>query len=337
MVRKFEGADGVRAVACLIVLVLHSIVLLYQGLNGYLIGIPKVGVWIFFVLSAFLLTSKFDNDGFSVKKVFSYAIGRIIRILPLYFLFCVLYRYAGTAGINNDDDLWKAVTLQGGYSHLWTIPVEFKFYLFLPVIAMAAIWSRSKAGILGLISLGVLFVLLQQYIWPYWLTPTGTAEVRWYLSCFTIGVFAAAIFPRIDNYVTGRLADMVVAAFFLIVVLVTPYMQYRLFDLAPSDYLVNKFVYLGLLCSVFMVFLVSGRGLFGRLMSSKVFSAIGRWSYPIYLVHWLIISKLYDYFSYSVIGVLLSVAVSIFAGGIIHYSIERPIDKWRVDLMKRII
>lgn len=337
MVRKFEGADGVRAVACLIVLVLHSIVLLYQGLDGYLVGIPKVGVWIFFVLSAFLLTSKFDTDGFSVKKICSYAIGRVIRILPLYFLFCVLYRYAGTAGINSDSDLWKAVTLQGGYSHLWTIPVEFKFYLFLPVIALAAIWSRDKAGTFGAVSLGVLLVLFQQFIWPYWLTPSGTAEVRWYFSCFTIGVFAAALFSRIDKFVTGRSADLVVVFFFIIIVCITPYMQYKLFGVAPSDYLINKFVYLGLLCSVFMVFLVSGRGVFGRLMRSKFLLAIGRWSYPIYLVHWLIISELYNWFSFSVTGVLLSIVVSILVGGVIHYVIERPLDKWRASIMKAII
>ena len=336
MARRFQGADGIRACACLIVLILHSVVLLYQGLHGYLIGLPKLGVWIFFVLSAFLLTVKFEADGFQPKALCSYVIGRILRILPLYILFVVVYRYVGTAGINSDADMWMALSLQGGYSHLWTIPVEFKYYLFLPAVSFVALWCRNSYGYGCAVAVGVLMILLQQAIWPYWDTPTVTTDVYWYFSCFTIGTFAAVILPAVSPLINANRADLLVTVLLVSAVVISPYFQYKVFGIVPSDYLVNKFVFLSFGCAVLTLSLISGAGFYGRILSSRLFTLIGKWSYSIYLVHWLIIVKVYDYLPYSVWGVLTATIISVIAGGLIHHVLERPIENVRHKLMSRI-
>jgi peptidoglycan/LPS O-acetylase OafA/YrhL len=336
MARRFQGADGIRASACLIVLVLHSVVLLYQGLDGYLIGLPKIGVWIFFVLSAFLLTCKFESDGFTPKVLGAYTVGRVLRILPLYILFVCLYRYAGTAGIDTDSDLWQAMSLQTGYSHLWTIPVEFKYYLFLPFVAFFAIWCRKRMGDTAAIIAGLMLVILQQLVWPYWHTPVGTADVRWYFSCFTIGTFAAVLFPVLERSVSGKRADMLVTILMVSIIFISPYVQFKLFGVEPNDYLVNKFVFLSFGCALLTVFLINGAGFYGRLFMTRPFVMIGRWSYSIYLVHWLVIVKISEFLSFSLLGVLISIGLSILAGAIIHYAIEQPLEKFRHKVMRKL-
>ena len=52
----------------------------------YFAGTGEYVVWLFFVLSAILLTNKFSQIGFSFSELSGYAIGRILRIIPLFFV-----------------------------------------------------------------------------------------------------------------------------------------------------------------------------------------------------------------------------------------------------------
>lgn len=81
---RYEGADGIRGLACLIVICVHGSAFFFPDTGHYLAGTGKIGVWLFFVLSAFLLTSKFIRSGFAARLVVGYAVGR----------FFVLFRYS---------------------------------------------------------------------------------------------------------------------------------------------------------------------------------------------------------------------------------------------------
>ncbi|CND01205.1 Acyltransferase family [Yersinia frederiksenii] len=76
------GADGIRGLACLIVISLHSIGLFFSDIQFYTLGMDKLGVWIFFVLSSFLLTRQFLKNGFSSGVIIDYSISRALRIIP---------------------------------------------------------------------------------------------------------------------------------------------------------------------------------------------------------------------------------------------------------------
>lgn len=82
----YAGADGVRGLACLIVLCVHAAMMFFTNSSSGLAGTGKIGVWLFFVLSAFLLTSKFAAVGFSFYSIATYALGRVVRIIPLFSL-----------------------------------------------------------------------------------------------------------------------------------------------------------------------------------------------------------------------------------------------------------
>jgi len=93
--KHIDTADGVRGLALLNVVVLHATGLFFPSLHGVLGASAQPGVWMFFILSSFLLTSKFIKNGFTVLGVASYAIGRVIRIMPIFILTVVIYYLCG--------------------------------------------------------------------------------------------------------------------------------------------------------------------------------------------------------------------------------------------------
>jgi peptidoglycan/LPS O-acetylase OafA/YrhL len=337
MAIRFEGADGLRGIACLIVLTLHALYFFYDGLGGFLYGLPKIGVWLFFVLSAFLLTCKFVSDGFSMASLLSYSIGRVLRILPLYFVFVIAYWWLGTAGIDSSEDLIKAMLLGGTYAHLWTVPVEFKYYLVLPLVAYVLIFSKKKFGATGSLAVGVMIVFAEQWLWPYWETPTANSAVKWYLSCFAMGAIAAMYVEQSARWATARNTDLVAFTFLFVVLLVSPYSRYIFFGVEPGRYLLNKFVYFGVLCAVLVVFVIHGRGMIGVLVGSYFLRQVGRWSYSIYLVHWMVVVKLASIFSGDLLAAVLSIVAALLIGGVIHYVLELPLERFRRLLMGRLL
>lgn len=76
--------DGLRALACLIVLCIHATSgnSSFQELGVSLRGTARIGVWLFFVLSAQLLTLRLLAAPLTPSAVMHYGIGRLLRIYP---------------------------------------------------------------------------------------------------------------------------------------------------------------------------------------------------------------------------------------------------------------
>ncbi|MCX5871538.1 MAG: acyltransferase [Deltaproteobacteria bacterium] len=145
----FAPLHGLRGIAALYLVVAH---LGQYGL--FLLPIPhdaigKVGVWIFFVLSAFLLTTHLCHDlETTSSKVFSllkYTVHRIFRIYPLFIFSLTIHLiYRDISRIEFIQHLF----LIQGRSELWAIPVEFQYYFIMPVIAMSTLYLPRRKVIL---------------------------------------------------------------------------------------------------------------------------------------------------------------------------------------------
>lgn len=332
---RFYGADGIRGLACLMVLIAHIPGFFFQSIASYFSGTGKYGVWLFFVLSAFLLTSKFKQTGFSAWAVMSYGLGRVLRIVPVFLIVVFIYWMVGFAGIQSLEDLGSAATMSKGFSHLWTIPVEFKFYFVLPFFAAAFIFVRSRLGVVSTAVFGGIVIASHQMIWPFWGTPPNSISTSWYIPSFIFGCYAAV---SIDDFKSRVNASGATAMAFVVLVLFlvfSPGGRSLLFGMPLDGWLMDKFIPLSFLWMLFVLSLADGRGFLGRVMQARGLRALGAWSYSIYLIHWLFYQGL-SALQGGAFTAVLALIGSIIAGGVMFRLFESPIERFRHSLQQRI-
>ena len=155
---RFPCFDGLRAIAAGAVLLLHvSLISGYTfrqaGGAGPYLARGEAGVYLFFVISGYLLyrpfvAARFDHaPGPGLR---SYARRRALRILPAYWVaLTVLVVIFDTRERNDISSLGEVIayygflqiyaesTLVGGLQQAWSLCTEMSFYVFLPLWAMA--------------------------------------------------------------------------------------------------------------------------------------------------------------------------------------------------------
>ena len=173
----FPELDGLRFFAFLLIFIHHDILFLKIPYLKILSTNGWIGVYLFFSLSAFLLTklliAEYDKTGtISFKKFY---IRRIFRIWPIYFLFIgfsvsLFLLLNGTLSNNIEvrifglfafsDNIMSAIY---GYNplpyagHLWTIAYEEQFYIFIPIVIFLLVRSSIKTKLISLLSIFILF------------------------------------------------------------------------------------------------------------------------------------------------------------------------------------
>lgn len=326
---SLPAADGIRGIACLIVLLMHGLSLGWpEQLFPLLRGGGKYGVWLFFVLSAFLLTLRLQRRGFGLASLADYALARSLRIVPLFVLACLLYAWAGV-GITDARQLGEVLIMQRGSIHLWTIPVEFKAYVVLPLLVWLGSLVQCRTGMIGLLLVTLLALGGQQALWPYWQTPADSPQTRWYLPAFLFGSVAALLLPWVRKWPRGS-AGMVCAVLTLLLLLAAlPGVRQALLGGPLANDLMDKHLFIGLAWALFVLLLVDGEGLVGRLLISPVLGFVGRISYSTYLFHWLIMVGLFQWFPRSVLAFISALILALLVGALGYYLAELPLEHLR--------
>lgn len=218
---RAASLDGVRGIAVLIVLLSHT-----AGRDQALApffdftGIGHVGVYLFFVLSAFLLGMGMLERGVDRESVRAFFIRRVLRILPLYYLsLAVIFGYQLATVRVDTKYLYITRGLPGLLQHLalyrgdgvfWSVVVEMQFYLVVPLLAWLLLEYRWRA-VLWLLALGALneFLYMAQFlsrrlphILPY-LTP-NTRNEGTFLGLFACGMVAAFVARYGKAYLATR-------------------------------------------------------------------------------------------------------------------------------------
>ena len=332
---KLSGADGIRGLACLIVLITHAVNMFFIG-TPYLHGTGRIGVWLFFVLSAFLLTYKFERSGFSLLSISNYVIGRVLRIIPLFLISVVVYRLLRMAGIKTWSDVLGAIFFRKAYGHLWTIPVEFKFYMWLPFIAFLLIHVRKKFGVIGMTTFFVFSVIVQQSIWPYWKAPNYVIESYWYYPCFGWGIFLAISLRDLERHMTNNVANFLSFLVLIVLALAIPGIRHMIFAAPVESLRGNQFLFIGLVWAIFIACSINGKGWAGYLVKARFLRKLGHRSYSIYLFHWLVYETLSRFFPNNFLAMLASFLGAISLGTLVYNFIERPIENFRHNSQKNL-
>lgn len=330
--KKLPEADGIRGVAVLIVIIAHALVMFIPATRPYLSGTGKIGVWLFFVLSAFLLTNKFLKNGLDRNSLLEYTFGRITRILPLFIISAVFYYFLGYYDYKT---LLKILSFKDGFAHLWTIPVEFKFYFLLPILIFIFNKIRNRFGIIIMLSAMIALIFACRHFYPESDIPGNSIETRWYTSSFIAGIFTSYLLSTLK--ITSRGADVRLLLCLIGILLVIPSFSELAVNRILLDNLPTSYLSLSALWAAFIYFAVQGGGALSRALSSSLMRKIGSDSFSTYLFHWFILTELSKRYSDSFGWMFFSIIASLAFGAIISNLIEKRIEKLRHGIQKKII
>jgi peptidoglycan/LPS O-acetylase OafA/YrhL len=162
--RHVPSLDGLRALSVLLVIVLHTLLrnTLYKFIPFplRLVGNGSLGVFIFFVISGYLITTLLlrEREKTHTISLRSFYLRRAFRILPplyAYVLFLAILGATGHLPGMNHHELITALTLTRNYSHhvdlwamehLWSLCIEEQFYLLWPITLVLCLLHRNVAA-----------------------------------------------------------------------------------------------------------------------------------------------------------------------------------------------
>lgn len=167
--QRIRGFDGLRAIAFLLVFVSHKV--LVPVTEGY----GTAGVWLFFVLSGFLITRIMLHSRLAIEQrgesqlshLMDFWVRRSLRIFPVYYAFLASMTLLSLVKPINlgtpFQQLSNFIFLSNVYiefhgwpgqlGHLWSLSVEEQFYILFAPMALG--WLRLQ---LGYICAGILLV-----------------------------------------------------------------------------------------------------------------------------------------------------------------------------------
>lgn len=175
--------DGVRGLAAIIVLLDHCSLLP--------VGMGRHGVWIFFVLSGYLLTKPLLQKQHPLNDLAAYLGRRVLRIVPMYGI------YIGIAALfikaSAFDWFIDHLAFQRSDGHLWSIKQELLFYFLIPPLVWMGVVSRRQRIFVGF-ALLIGAVLADHYLAKEIFSlssPLVGKEHRFFVAPFLIGMGSA--------------------------------------------------------------------------------------------------------------------------------------------------
>jgi len=290
---QIDALDGLRGIAVAFVVASHLSnldlhVLPYLDLRST----GKYGVYLFFVLSAFLLTRPFvaaDVELGDSAQWRRYAIRRVLRIFPLYWtVLAVNWFFTEVAPTEafptlSTERLVRHLLLQEGKGVYWTIPVELTYYLAIPLFALLV---RALRGRIALVTLAVVGLIgATAAFFPPSETPHNSLDLRYYLAIFVCGSYAAFLDQRLPA-ARAAVYDVLAMAGFLAVLASTP----ALVEVAtgsPADIgaLQTRHAMFGVAWSAVVLGVLRGRSPLASWLASPALRIVGVVSFSIYLWH----------------------------------------------------
>lgn len=250
---NINALDGVRAIACLSVVMLHINLITTRDIQLWTPqSIPAIlsaiafagdtGVTLFFILSGFLLflpyakALLFDEAAWPSARQFY--LRRALRILPVYYISLILMVLIFRPGFFQVDHLreWvffltmfmdsSATTYKQVNGPFWTLAVEWQFYLILPWVALGISWMvsrgsslRSRVGLL-MVGLGVVATwgILTRFLGVY-LTdnPGATVILPWSVMHYILPfIYGPAIAGLHGKFLEDFATGMLISSLFIL-------------------------------------------------------------------------------------------------------------------------
>lgn len=292
--------DGLRAVAVGLVMLQHWI----ANPLGVAAPLGFVGVTIFFVLSGYLISGILFEAKARMDATAGARIGnalktfyarRLLRILPAYYLLAVILVILNAQGVRGSLAWIVTFTTNLQFmleppppstSHLWTLGVEFQYYLAYPLVILACP-ARHRARIL-------VGMIVAAFATRAALQIAGVPDNdNKYFPLSDFDAFAAGGLMAHYQRVLGNdraLAPFRARSTGILLVIVAAAVTALWW--AGGDVLTLRIVWFRSFVSVISLYclgiaLLETRGPVGRLLENPAMTFVGRISYGIYLFHLL--------------------------------------------------
>jgi peptidoglycan/LPS O-acetylase OafA/YrhL len=306
---QIDSLNGLRGLAAIVVVLSHASIAEYNPLpSADFSGNGKAGVYLFFLLSSFLLSRPFFARGlpsYTGPKLRQYWKRRFLRIYPLYtayILFFGMATYVGTNIVGYDlgafsfspREVLRQLLLLEGRGLTWTIIVEFKFYLLLPFITYLAIHLQKRAAPIFVILLFLGLIFLSLIAFPPASVKNNDLSLSGYLYIFLLGTLMGWLDINfsisIQKHLSGKVSTYIGLIGTTMIFVLTPSIYSFIFHSVSYDYFHTRPLPHVLAWFFVLIAVIYGSGLLNKIMLSQFLTHMGTISFSIYLLHSPIIS-----------------------------------------------
>lgn len=325
---KISYLDGLRGIAAVNVMVMHFFVALapamvygseqpshFGNLDHLfsttplgLIGAGNFSVCIFFVLSGYVLTHKFFKTGDN-SIIISSAVRRYIRLFVPVFAAVMLSYLIASAGLYHYYIETMAVSSGSNYRGYWAFTPDIldavkqaawsAFFVGGTIHYNPVLWTMTIEfyGSMLVFTMALLFGSLRNR-WTFYLA-SAVLFINSYYLAFVIGMVFADIFnsktqSRIPIFKTGNkalLSVLLISGLFLGSYPISSLTDGSLYAFLNNGFLETpKVTYHIIGAGIVMYVLLNSQSL-QNIFSSRVPVFLGKISYSLYLVHFLVISS----------------------------------------------
>ncbi len=312
----------------------------------------------FFILSSFLLTFRLVKE-FSKCSTFKsvqlavlkYFIRRFFRIYLPFFFVCSLIKGVSLRFIGmyaKSVKSWLSmITLQStGFTHLWTIAPEIKYYFFIPLFAIITVQLKKYRLVWLIVNIISCFSI--EYFNLFMQTKKDFELPMGYVfttrfTVFYLGSILALIYNEICQrkqlveflkrlkYVTGCLSCLI-------------YIKTLKYGSNSYNKKLNEYEHFfkaGLhLAVLYLLMLIGDGNFFTDIFRNTFLKMIGKFSFGIYLLHPMCLIEVAKYFGkyfiYRQEMLLFAFAASILVGALFYYLIEEPFIKLANNLCQKL-
>lgn len=333
-----SSLDGIRGLAAFLVLAEHT---------GVLKNIGSLGVWFFFALSGFLLTTPFvqkPSRALSYDYMSSYLLRRFKRLMPMY------YAFVGVTMLSHGrtDEVLRHLLFLQANGHYWTLPQEMYFYLILPLLVGSIYLVFRGNKLFSIVFLLVLLLLANSYLTKNIVSLYGQGQkMQPMIGIFLAGMMVSylyhwlgdnAFFQRLNRSRVRRFSSVAGLALLLVLMVLSARLIPGLKEFNALNYSGTFGFGAGVLI---LLVVLANNTLLSRIMNFYPFRAVGLVGLSFYLIHPMIINfvrtEVQDYFNIRLSGPPMFAAAGVltYILAIFTYTyIERPFLKSAVTFDK---
>lgn len=378
--KDIQGLNGIRAIAYFMLMYAHMYLLYdYFGfkdnspiLANILIN-GSLCMDAFFMLSGFLIGGQLFYEYKKTNNINygRFFVKRLLRIFPPYYIFLIFQYFSLNAILKTakEEEIIKGIQellprikwdflymtdyIGGTFTHGWSLSIEEKFYVLLPLMLIAMKNIKSyNFKLIFIFILSILPIFFRYY--TYSIVFNESIDLSIYKKFFYypfhsrmdalfMGVFFAGLYTyypdKIKNYLNSIYSKVLVILAVVFLIFIFAFTNER--DLSYFT-CVFRFWIVSLLWAILLIGCLDETSLTSKILSLRIFNPVAKLSYCAYIIHMLFMgilcNKLIGYgqiYHYEVFIWFIPVGVIILGIAYIYYLVaEKPFLTLRKKLLK---